>query len=185
MLTQNRLKDDIEFDGECFRAVPGLSGYFVSASGRVCSTRRNKKAPIPKLRSQFDRRGYLGVSSCIDHTIKKHCVHRLVAIAWIGQPPHADSQVNHKNGLKNDNRADNLEWVSPSENARHWINLSDGGHRGERSPMAKLTDSQVIQAKRIYKNGGTSLNKLGQMFGVDRKAITRAVYGETFSYLKP
>ncbi len=50
---------------------------------------------------------------------KGYLVHRLIALAFLGDPPFAEAVVNHKNGLKGDNRADNLEWLSCSANSLH------------------------------------------------------------------
>lgn len=64
--------------------------------------------------------GYLRVSLCLKNLkIKEVMVHRMVAMAFIGYPTNPEYQVNHKNGIKHDNRLENLEWVTPSENIRH------------------------------------------------------------------
>lgn len=61
-------------------------------------------------------RGYLMVR--FTSKGKYYPVHRLVALAFIPNPKNLP-QINHKNGIKHDNRVDNLEWCTISENAKH------------------------------------------------------------------
>jgi hypothetical protein len=63
-------------------------------------------------------RGYEVVALCAGGVAVTHSVHRLVALAFT--PPAAGREhVNHINGSRTDNRAANLEWVTPTENNRH------------------------------------------------------------------
>ena len=76
--------------------------------------------PVTKreLKHRKDRYGYCHVHLHTKTYDKSLTVHRLVAKAFIPNPDNK-SQVNHINGEKDDNRADNLEWCTPSENIKH------------------------------------------------------------------
>lgn len=107
---------------EIWKDVVGYEGkYQASNKGRIRSVTRmikRKGLVLSKgrvLKPIIGPKGYAYVSL----GQKSHCtVHRLIAKAFLI----ADSKrpcVNHKNGIKHDNKVDNLEWVSPKENAQH------------------------------------------------------------------
>lgn len=103
--------------------------YEVSSLGRVRSLRRIMNVPASKRAAAFSRgyggkmltpfkantTGYMQISLSADN---RQSVHRLVALAFI---PAVEGKpfVNHKNGIRDDNRVENLEWVTHSENLRH------------------------------------------------------------------
>lgn len=66
--------------------------------------------------------GYIQVSLCKNNKYKTFYAHRLVACAFL-ENKNNKPQVNHKNGNKSDNRAENLEWVTVSENIFHKIKV--------------------------------------------------------------
>lgn len=91
--------------------------YEISNLGRVKSFKRNgTKGKI--LKGTYDEWGYIRVALSKNGKSKKYKVHRLVAEAFI---PNSNnySQINHDNGIKDDNRVENLEWCTPSFNTIH------------------------------------------------------------------
>ncbi|MDE5584556.1 MAG: HNH endonuclease, partial [Ruminococcus sp.] len=81
---------------------------------------RSLNLNIHKLKEGKNPTGYVSVaisSVKYDRTKRRHLVHRLIATAWLGV--HENLQVNHKNGIRTDNRLENLEFCTPLENLNH------------------------------------------------------------------
>lgn len=102
---------------EIWKDIEGFPMYEVSNKGKV----RNKKTNhilSPKLTKQ----GYNWVGLMKDGKRFYLQNHRLVAFAFLNPPREGETQVNHKNKIKTDNRAENLEWSSPQYNTWHAFN---------------------------------------------------------------
>lgn len=147
--------------------------YYVGQDGSVC--RRTYGVAFKKLKQCKNRYGYMTISI----RRKTYLVHRLVANAFIPNPENKP-QVNHKNGIKTDNRIENLEWVTQTENARHsWKFLGRKspmlGRLGIKSPYSKvilqIKDGVVI--KEYY-----GANEAERKTGIKRQNILSCCHGK-------
>lgn len=112
--------------------------------------------------------------------VKAFLIHRLVAQAFIPNPEGLP-QVNHRNGIKHDNRVENLEWVSSKENHAHA--LASGLRRvGGQVDSAKLSDSRVWGI-RIRAASGESQRSLSRAYGVSRTTIKGVVAGRLWKHV--
>ena len=106
---------------EKWRPVVGYEGlYEVSNLGRVKSLPRKGTKGGILIPSYSNSKHYAHVPLTKNMKHKTASLHRIVAMAWIPNPENKP-QVNHKNGIKSDNRVENLEWMTNLENMRHAI----------------------------------------------------------------
>lgn len=131
-------------------SIVGFPGYEVGSLGNVRSwwVPRSgvKKLKEPRvLKSFFDGSGYLRVKLYKNKKPKTLSVHRLVACAFMRASKERNT-VNHINGIKTDNRVENLEWVTFQENIDHSYKtgLANAPY-GSRSSFAILNETQAIE----------------------------------------
>ena len=106
----------------------------------------------------------------------KVLVHRLVALAFLGEPPSEDhTDVNHIDGDSSNNLPDNLEWTTHQENITHAMNVLGRrktiGVRRENHHQAKLTQEEVNEIRRL--KGKLSGVRVAAMYGVTYHPIYR------------
>lgn len=183
---------------EFWLPIKGWPGYDVSSKGQIRSFKwrepirgqgksRGWKPVIlnePRLRKPCpDGGGYVYVSLCTNDRRRK-CpkIHRLVAAAFLPNP-NSLPEINHKTGVKSDNRVGNLERVTRLENARH---ANKNGLRilpkGENNHNAKLTESKVLEMRKRAK-AGEATGSLAREFGIDWKTASTAIRGTTWKYI--
>lgn len=109
------------------KPIPGHEGrYSVTAMGNVWAHEKTRVMPHGGTRTyparwlspQLSRDGYLLVTLCTNGRTQTFSVHRLVALAWLPNP-NGYRNVNHRDGDKTRNAADNLEWCTTSHNNLH------------------------------------------------------------------
>ncbi len=99
---------------EIWLPIPNYSNYEVSNFGRIKSLDYNGSGNPRIMKLFLERCGYLRVNITRDDcAYKKVSVHRSVWMAFIPNPENKP-QINHKNGIKTDNRLENLEWATRS-----------------------------------------------------------------------
>lgn len=116
--------------------IPHFPNYATSRDGAVMGPSGNI------LKSHTAKTGYCFVSICHDGRIITASVHRLVATTFIPNPLNKP-QVNHKNGIKTDNRVENLEWNTISENQKHSIRTGLRTAKGVKNSQAQLDELSV------------------------------------------
>lgn len=196
-----------------WKPVAGLIGlYEVSDRGQVRSLwqsghgyDRPRTEPLV-LRPQALRNGYVYVKV----GRRKRSIHRLVLEAFVGPCPEG-CEAAHLNGLRGDNRAENLAWKTPTLNYQdkvahgtapigdhaparlHPATVARGERhgsrthperlkRGEAQHLAKLTAALVTEIRRAW-TGGESMTSLAKRYDVNRRTIANVCSGETWRHV--
>lgn len=113
---------------EIWKDIKGYDGYYqISNLGRVksleriiCINNTNRKLKDKILTPRYDKKGYLGVALNKNAIARYFKIHRLVANNFINNADNK-KQINHKDGNKQNNKVENLEWVTNIENRKHAV----------------------------------------------------------------
>lgn len=162
---------------EIWKDIQGYEGlYQISNHGRIYSVRYNRFRK-PKV----DKYGYMTISIGKDSNLCHFFVHRLVANAFVPNP-NDFPEVNHIDGNKANNSADNLEWCDHYTNIRHAYNTGLMPHplkpKKETRPRGmKLTESQVKEIRSQYIPGDLifGCKPLARRYGVAPTTIKQII----------
>ena len=139
---------------EIWKDIEGYEGlYEISNLARI---RRINKNGIRIKKKVLDKDGYECINLSKDKIIKGYKVHRLIAMHFIDNPNNLP-EVNHENGIKNDNRISNLIWCDRSYNLKHAYKTGLKTHNW----MTELVKDK-IRNKRLNNSHLYKRNKLGQ-----------------------
>lgn len=173
---------------EQWKGIIGYDGlYLASSFGRIksLSTKgqmrsKGKSTRREKILCQrlCKKTGYLSIGLTDINVVRKtHLVHRIVAILYI-ENPLQKKEVNHKKGIKTDNRWHELEWATPKENNNHALLTGLASHKyGEDSCHASLFNQQVLDIFNSTDKCGT----LAEKYNVDIAVIYQIKNGKNWS----
>ena len=185
-----------ELAAEVWKEVANFPDYECSDMGRVRRTTDGLRTYAGRvLCIGLDGWGYPLVSLYLNRKRATPKVHNLVMTSFVGPKPDG-IVVNHRSGVKMDNRLKNLEYVTPSENALHAYRtgLSPMGDRhgsrlhpesrprGESCWSASLTSDDVSGIRRMHSTG-VSMVELAVQFRVGQPAIWKIIHRRTWKHV--
>lgn len=140
--------------------------YYVTNYGDIYSIKKDGRIKI--LKQTTDKAGYKYVNLRVKQDGKTHdvklLVHRLVAMAFIATIPNK-LEVNHKNGDKNNNQVNNLEWVDHSENMIHAYE-NDLNHKGENNSQSVYSNEQIHHVCKMLEENKNTKTEISIKTGV-------------------
>lgn len=161
------------------KQIKGFEDYYVDTDGRVF---RNWHGNFKELKGRDNTYGYLRIGLWKNNKQKWMYIHRLVATAFLSNPENYP-QVNHLNGIKTDNRLENLEWCSSSQNMQHAVGTGLKNHKGSKNPLAKISEKQAIEIFRRLDNG-ESTYKIAKDYPITRQAVYSMKVGKSWTHLR-
>lgn len=165
---------------EQWKPALGFEFYYeVSDLGRVKRTQTGVVMTLSRKET-----GYLRVGMSKDGKQRQFAVHRVVVNAFIGLIPDG-YEVNHINGVRDDNRLVNLAVVTKSENCKHAFLLfgrKPPAERGSRHYNAKLTETDIPIIFAMIARGD-SQTSVAAHFGVRQQAISKVINGKRWGHL--
>ena len=153
--------------------ILGFEGlYAVTKDGKIWS---HYKSAWRKC--VLDKDGYLYVILIKNRKNFNMKLHRAIALAYIRNPENLES-INHKNGVKTDNRIENLEWCSMKSNRAH-AQLNRLYRQGEKHAYATLTNKQISEIRRVAVMEKLGPSALAKRFKITKSHASNIVHYKT------
>jgi len=142
----------VDLEGEIWNDIACYEQYYkISNFGRLKRIMHRKNPCNTLIDGIIHPNGYCKLALTINGKTKQFHTHRLVAEAFIPNPENKP-QVNHINGIKTDNRVENLEWNTSKENINHaWENGLSKPRKGTLNGNSVLTEKDVLEIRELLK----------------------------------
>lgn len=165
--------------------VLGYEGlYLIDSLGNIVSCPRQQGSRFVNqykiLGTKVNRLGYKEVALSKGGKTRTVLLHRLIAIHFVDNPENLPC-VNHINGIKSDNRIENLEWCTRSQNTKHAYENNLGGFRDFANAGIKAMNenTQYVVIRAIAPSGEElqfdSTKEAAEFIGTNKDEVTRAI----------
>ena len=177
---------------EEFRVIEN-SNYSISNKGVLKTSNWKNKSKDAIMKPALNRKGYLKTILVLNSVNKPVFIHRLVAMAFIPNPENKP-QVNHINGIKTDNRVENLEWVTAKENVNHAIqngliksvagwNKGLNTSQGSENVNSILDEKKVIEIRLKFVPRRYTRKMLAYEYGVKESTIKDVLIRKSWRHI--
>lgn len=157
--------------------IPGFDDYFISEEGKVFSN----KTKVLVLMKLFTRTGYTSVTLTQKGKYKVYSVHRLVALAFLWEPPTPKHFVLHLDDDRENPQLSNLRYGLPADNSKDMTSKGRQA-KGESIGGAKLTEADVNDIRIRLARGERGLD-LAKRYGVVPTNISAIKNYKTWKHL--
>lgn len=181
-LYKHPIQDEPDLPDEIWMPCSCDTNYSVSNFGRVKRTLAVPGTRAGKLNKLFlDDDGYQRAHLISNKVHLNVGVHRLVAFAFLGDPPEGMNEVNHIDGDKTNNRVENLEWCNTLHNI-YWRGHLGLTSKGSAHHMTKLTEDQIPVIRQMLTDGISGV-EIGRRFGVSKRVISSIKKRKTWGHV--
>lgn len=168
---------------ERFVPVNGFEDRFwISDFGRVISC-NHRNGTVNFLNPHIDLSGYYQTNLRKKPANRKVRIHTLVGEYFVDKKYPTHDTVNHLLGIKLSNYYKDLEWTTRGENIKHAVATGLMDFKGEKHHNSKLTIDQVREMRKLRETQGLTYNKLGGLFGIQRRHASDVVRGINWGWL--
>ncbi len=159
--------------------------YEISSIGRIKRIDGNNCAKIGHIMGTNRVNGYAVVRLRYKGKTERNTVHTHVLESFIGPRP-LGMQINHLNGVRDDNRLENLEYCTPTQNIQHSFDVlkrQRKGAVGEANGKSKLNPEDVVTIRRLYSEGGRSQQSIADVYGIAQNMVSKIVLRQFWSHI--
>lgn len=155
--------------------------FWISDFGRIVS-HDHRKNTIKFLSCSIDKEGYYATQLRMKPENRKVRVHILVAEHFVEKNDPSHIVVNHLLGVQLNNYFKDLEWTTYGDNIKHAVKIGLFNIKGERHPLSKLKEVDVLKIRSLYSEGLTQKN-IAKLYGICRRQAGDIINRKNWGWL--